>query len=361
MTSRDRVLLTISHQVPDRIPVDFWASCGFIGKLEAALGTSYAEFVDAQEVDLRYLPGPRYIGPPLVNAAGEAVDLWGVPRTLSEVQLAGGVERYEEVTRPPLARAGSVEEVLAHPYWPSPDWYDYSVLAGQAEAVHSQGRATAFMGDRLNRIAQLKPAMYVRGVEQILVDMAVAPEIAAAIFGKIRAFYLGYLEHILEAAGGRIDLVVTGDDFGAQDGPLVSPPMWDTFLREGFRAYVALAHSYGVKVMHHTCGSVRALIPRLIESGLDVLQSLQPEAAHMAPAELKAEFGDRLAFQGGVSIQRTIPFGTREEIRAEVRALAEALARGGGYIFGTSHNLQADVPVENALALLEAYREFGGY
>ena len=80
----------------------------------------------------------------------------------------------------------------------------------------------------------------------------------------------------------------------------------------------------------------------------------------MAPGELKAEFGDRLAFQGGVSIQRTMPFGTREDILVQVRLLAETMGRGRGYIFGTSHNLQADVPVRNAVALVEAYREFGG-
>ena len=107
--------------------------------------------------------------------------------------------------------------------------------------------------------------------------------------------------------------------------------------------------------------SVRALVPRLIDCGLDVLQSLQPEARDMPPAELKAEFGDRLAFQGGVSVQRVMPFGTRDDIRQQVQFLAETLGRGGGYIFGTSHNLQADVPVENAVALLEAYREFGWY
>ena len=91
-------------------------------------------------------------------------------------------------------------------------------------------------------------------------DLALEREIAEVIFGKIRAVDLAYLERILEVAGGRIDLIVTGDDFGAEDGLLVSAPMWGRFLREGFADYLACADSYGVKVMHHTCGSVRALI-----------------------------------------------------------------------------------------------------
>jgi len=134
--------------------------------------------------------------------------------------------------------------------------------------------------------------------------------------------------------------------------------MWDRFLQKGFARYIGLIHSYDVKVMHHTCGSVRALLPRMIACGLDVLQSLQPEARDMELRGLQAEFGDRLAFHGGISIQRLLPFGTPDQVRAEVRRLAE-IGQDGGYIFCTSHNLQADVPVVNAKALVEAYREFG--
>ncbi|RKY61161.1 MAG: hypothetical protein DRP95_03215, partial [Candidatus Latescibacterota bacterium] len=191
--------------------------------------------------------------------------------------------------------------------------------------------------------------------------MVLNPEIAHAIFSHIRNFYMTYEERILEAADGELDLLLTGDDFGSQNGPLVSPAMWEEFLGEGFRQYIALAHSYGVKVMHHTCGSVWPLIPLMLERGLDVLQSLQPEASDMDPWALKAEFGERLSFQGGISVQRTLPFGTPEEVRREVRNRIEALAPGGGYILGTAHNIQADVPMENFKALMEAYREYGMY
>ena len=357
MDSRERVFLALDHQEPDRIPVDFWISNGMLRKLEGALGISKEQFLDNHDVDFRYIAGPEYAGPALDGNT----DIWGVRRTIAEVRMAGGVEHYAEVTDPPLAAATSADEIEDYAHWPSPDWFRYDCIKAQCEEVIAAGRVAVFMGDRLNRAAQLKPAMYLRGVEQILVDMAVQPEIAQAVFARVRAFYVAYLERILDAAGGKIDIVLSGDDFGSQNGPLISPAMWDEFLREGFAAYVGVARAAGAKTMHHTCGSVVPIIPKMIGCGLDVLQSLQPEAAGMAPEALDAEFGGRLCFQGGVCIQKTMPFGGRDDIRAAVNRLARVMGKGGGYIFCTSHNIQADTPVENVEALMQAYREFGGY
>lgn len=362
MTSHERVLLAINHEVPDRIPIDFWASPGLVRKLESELGLSHEGFLDAHDVDLRYLAGPGYIGPPLTgDAPGESVDIWGVPRIVVEVKLPGGAERYAEVARSPLSGAATVDDILAYDHWPSPEWFDYRVIEQQCEEVLRRGRAVAFMGDRLNRVAQLKPAMYLRGGEQFLIDMVTSPDLARAILAKIRQFYLGYLERILAAARGKLDLLVSGDDFGTQQGLWISTEMWDQFLRDGFAAYLGLVKSHGVKTMHHTCGAVSELVPRLIGCGLNILQSLQPEARGMSITDLKAKFGSQLAFQGGVSIQRTMPFGSPQEIRREVKHLAEVAGKGGGYIFCTAHNLQADTPIENVVALMRAYREYGVY
>jgi len=362
MDSRERTFRALSFEEPDRVPTDVWMSSGFQRKLEAALGISARGFLDAHDVDLRYIEGPRYIGPALREFPdGSAYDIWGVRRRPVTVRLGDGEEVYWEVAESPLAGAATAEEVEAYSLWPSPDWFDYSDIRAQCRRIRDEGRVVVFQGDRLNRIAQLKPAMYLRGMEQILLDMREDPQRAHAIFHRIRSFYLAYAERIFEAAGGLLDIVLTGDDFGSQRGPLVSPAMWVAFLGDGFRLYCGLAKSYGARPMHHTCGSVRLLIPFLIERGLDILQSLQPEAQDMDAAMLKREFGDRLAFHGGISIQRTLPFGTPDEVRDEVKAKVQALADGGGYILCTSHNLQADVPVANAVALLEAYHEFGRY
>ncbi len=337
-------------------------SKGFSRKILSALNTDMEALLDVRDVDLRYIEGPAYIGPPLrAFEDGTDEDIWGVRRTMVSLQLQDGAETYEEVAKSPLSAMTTVEEIEAYDHWPSPDWFDYSVIEAQCEEVRRKARVAVFQGDRMNRLAQLKPAMYLRGVEQILLDMCMEPEIAETIFRRVRSFYCSYAERIFEAARGTIDILLMGDDFGSQNGPLVSPAMWTQFLGQGFADYVSLAKSHGIRVMHHTCGSVRPIIPLMIERGLDVLQSVQPEAFDMDPHTLKAQFGDKLAFHGGMSIQQTLPFGTKEEIRREVKERVEAFGPGGGYILCTAHNIQADTPVENALALLDAYREFGRY
>jgi len=361
--SRERTFLALNHEEADRVPIDFWASRGAREKIRNGLGMSFEEFLDANDVDLRYIEGPRYIGPSLVGPTGTAVDIWGVPRTGVVVRLADRTgehrEYYGEVARSPLQEVRTRDEVEAYPHWPSADWFDYADIRAQCERVRSKGRVAVFMGDRLNRLAQLKPAMYLRGAERILLDLVDDPDIASAIFARIASFYREYGARILEAARGGIDILCTGDDFGSQNGPLVSPKMWNTFLRAGFRDYLALGKAHGAVVMHHTCGAVADLVPDMIDCSLDVLQSLQPEAADMDPRTLKARFGDRLCFHGGVSIQRVLPGGTPADIGRHVRDLFAAMAPGGGFLACTSHTIQADVPLANIAALLDAYREAG--
>jgi len=362
MDSRERTFLALGFEQGDRIPIDVWMSEGCRQKLGLAAPADWQAFLDAHDVDLRYIEGPRFVGPALRTFGdGTSEDIWGVRRRTVVVPTAGAAEIYKELAQSPLATATSVEEVERYEHWPSPDWFDYGEIAAQCDAIRNAGRVVVFMGDRLNRIAQLKPAMYLRGIQLILEDLILRPDVARAIFGRIRRFYEEYARRIFEAAGDRLDIVLTGDDFGAQGGPLISPRMWGDFLGAGFAAYAGLAHGYGVRVMHHTCGAVYPLIPPMLERGLDVLQSLQPEAAGMEPAALKREFGRRLAFQGAISIQGTLPFGRPEDVRAEVRERASVLGQGGGYILCTSHNIQADAPAENVFALLRAYREYGRY
>lgn len=357
MDSRERTFLALEHETGDRIPIDFWASRSMIRRLEQGTGLSYEAFLDHHDIDLRYIPGPEYVGSLLEDDR----DIWGVRRTTVRVQVQDGTESYQEVSESPLSALLDLEQIEHYPHWPSPDAFDYSVIESQCDRIRDQGRVVVFMGDRLNRIAQLKPTMYLRGIEDTFVDLKLHPEIAHAILRKIREFYLVYLERILEAAHGKIDIVLTGDDFGSQKGLLISPQSWRTFIEPGFAAYMDLVKQNGVKTMHHTCGSVVEIIPDLIECGLDILQSIQPEAKDMSLAALKAEFGQDLCFHGGMSIQKTMPFGTPEEIRREVKGIAESIRPDGGYIYCTAHNIQADTSLESVHALLAAYHEYGRY
>lgn len=359
MTSRDRVAQSLRHQEPDRVPVDFWSTPEADRRLLARLGLrSREELLGTFGVDFRYIEGPRYIGPPLeTDAAGNQRDLWGVRRRRVTLCGPGWEQSYWEVVESPLAPCRSTAEVAAYPGWPSPDWFDYTVVKDQCLAGGEACRV--FEGDRLNRIAQLKPAMYLRGVEQILVDLLLAPDLFSAIVGRIRDFYLEYERRTLQAAEGNLDLLMTGDDFGTQRGLLMSVADWRRTLRPGLAGFIRTAHDFGVPVMHHSCGGIAELIPDFLACGLDVLQGLQPGTRGMDLARIKREYGQDLAFQGGIGVQHILPRGTPEQVREEVRRVLETMAPGGGYIAGTSHAIQADVPPENVLALVEAYRELG--
>ena len=360
MDSRQRVELALSHQQPDRVPIDYWATGEVTSRLMDRLGLDTLEAVLRHfDVDFRYIEGPRYVGPePRTRPDGSVEDHWGVPRVTVEVEAGGA---YREVTASPLEGAADLAEVRDYPHWPSPDWFDYAPVRRQVERVHAAGKVAVFMGDRMNRCAQLKPAMYLRGVARILEDLVLAPDVAEYLFARIAEFYTEYARRTLAAADGGIDLFFTGDDFGTQNGPFMSPDMWRRFLRDGFKAFVDIGHAFGCRVAHHSCGSVKALIPDLIDCGLDVLNPLQPDVRDMDHAEIKRLHGDRLSFHGSISIQKTLPFGRPADIRREVRSRFDALAASGGFIFCTAHNLQPDTPLENIDALFEAYHALGAY
>ena len=335
-------------------------------KIKNDLHISYEQFLDKYDVDLRYMPGPAYLGKNSIHEFETAdTDLWGVPRR--EVRVAidesnnSNFESYKEVMHSPLENFQFVEQIAEYKHWPSADWFDYSEIEKQCDVILNKKRIVVFMGDRLNRIAQLKPAMYIRGYEHILMDMLLNPEIAEEIFRRISSFYLEYGQRILEAAKGKIDIFCTGDDFGTQTGGLISTALWKKFLKKGYKEFITLGKSYGAKVMHHTCGSVSSLIPEMIDCNLDILQSIQPEADNMNPSVIKKEFGKSLSFQGGISIQKVMPHGTTSEVKQHVKNLFEAMAPGGGYIACTSHNIQADTPTENVETLFQAYHEYGLY
>lgn len=133
----------------------------------------------------------------------------------------------------------------------------------------------------------------------------------------------------------------------------MSPETFDSFFRPRLQCFIDLAHQYGAKAMLHSCGSTRLLQPRLIEMGLDILDSVQPEPVGMDPEELKREHGDRLTYCGMVSTQQTLPHGTIDECRAEARHRIDVIGKGGGYIFAPAHCIQPDTPLENVLAVYE--------
>lgn len=361
MTSKVRILTTLAHQEPDRVPWDYWAASSVTDRLKAKLGlTDTEQLLQYFQVDLRVVSGPKYIGRELKKYPdGAQEDVWGVVRKPVTVEGRDFQQTYLELSRSPLAGMQTVREIEQYPYWPSPDFWDYSQVATDCRKYN--GYAVVNAGDRLDRTAQLKTAMYLRGVEQIMLDLAEKPAIAEAIIRRIVAYFVEFNRRVFQAARGSIDIFMMGDDFGMQQGLLCSVGMWRKFFKPGFKKFIEVAHQYKIKVMHHTCGAVRELIPDFIECGLDVLQSLQPRAAGMDLKALKREFGPDLSFHGSIDIQHTLPYGTTLDVRNEVKDRLLAGKANGGFIIGPAHNIQADTPLENVLALFEAFREYGRY
>ncbi|TFG86971.1 MAG: hypothetical protein E4H17_03735 [Gemmatimonadales bacterium] len=192
-----------------------------------------------------------------------------------------------------------------------------------------------------------------RGIENFLADIAGDYAFARKLCGQIIDRNMVMLENFLDI--DEIDGVLLGSDWGSQRGLLMSPEVWDDLIRPGEQKEYDLLHAYGKDVWVHSCGRIDALIPRLIEMGLDVLNPVQPEC--MDIARLKADYGRELTFWGGIGTRRTLPFGTPEQVKAEARRVRDLMSAGGGYIFSPSQNIQEDVTVANLEALLAVARE----
>jgi uroporphyrinogen decarboxylase len=363
MTSRERALKAINFEEPDRIPIDNWMVPEIKARCMEYWGCeSEEELLAFLGIDVRDNYGPSYVGQEFKKFDdGTVADLWGVRRKIVTYGKGTPYEgTFKEVAWSPLEHMTGVEEINAYEAWPTPDWWDYTKVKEECAYWHPE-YFVLNKGDRLDRTAQLKPMMYLRGIQQTFIDLAVNPDIVECIRDHVVNYFLEYNPKVFEAGSDEIDMFMMGDDMGGQRGPLISVEMWRKYFRDAFRKYCEIAHKYGLKVMYHTCGDVYQLIPEFIENGLDCLQSLQPQATNMDIKRLKKEFGKDLSFQGGMDIQQVLPLGTPEDVKKMVRYAAENAKRGGGYIFGTSHNIQADTAMENVVALFEAYHEYGVY
>lgn len=340
MTPRERVLAAIEHRQPDRTPRDFWAEPPTWNRLLAHLGHDDKDRVlDSLGVDVRHLdlaaPAERELG------GGVFQNFWGERYVYR--QTVWGPMREDA---PGALSAARTLADLEHFDWPTTDVFDHAALAPQCRRWDSHALMYGF-ADIWQR-----PAL-VRGWEGMFVDMVEHPEWAHFLSRKFTDFYKEDYTRAAEATGGRIDLYLIISDVGSQNGPLISTPMFREFVAPYIKEMVDCIHGLGAKALYHSCGAIRRLIPELIELGVDVLDPIQPVGADMAPERLKAEFGDRLCFHGGIDMQRLLPHGTPEQIRAEVRRYCDVLGRDGGYILGPAHLFQPDVPPENILAVYQ--------
>jgi len=354
MNSKQRVLTAIAHQEPDRVPLGYGAWREVSEKLCAYLNVDptceYSHFQDFPEallqrlhVDIRVVRA-KYLGPlPQTFPDGSYVDLWGIVQSK---------ENYPIVH--PLAHAATVADVEAYPF-PDPDAFDYEHYGEQCERFEEYG----VCGGDWSPFFTI--ALELMGTEQFLMALRLMPDVAHALLTRITDYYLETSRRMFEAARGKLDIFFMGDDYGTQAGPFMSRRDFHTFIVPHLKRLYDLAKSYGLKVMHHSCGSVRAHLPDMIALGLDVLDPVQVRAAGMDIVELKRDFGDRIAFHGSMDTQCTLPMGTLEDVRAEVLHRLQHIAPGGGFILSGSQDYISDIPLENIVTIYDTAYECGTY
>ena len=381
MEPRARVRAALEHREPDRVPRDLGAvrmtgihlrayaelrrALGLaegevrVGDLSQQLAVVEADVADTLGLDVRGVEprGSSSYRREMVDDGEHRtfLDEWGVRRRMpkdgfffdpSSAPLAGEIDagRMARFAWPdggdPARRAGVVEEARR-------------VIADEGRAVYV-GSVCAGLTEMLFRL---------RGFEEGYMDLAADPSIARALMERVLEVKLAWWEAILSELGDAVDVVGEADDLGGQTTLLFAPRTYRELVKPLHRELIASIRARtSAKVLFHSCGAIRELLPDLVEIGVDILNPVQVSAAGMETAALKRDFGRDLVFWGGgVDTQTVLGSGTPEDVRAEVRRRVADLAPGGGFVFASVHNIQANVPGENAAAMWEAVAAAGAY
>jgi uroporphyrinogen decarboxylase len=382
MTSRERLLAALDHRIPDRVPIDLGGNQSGIHRvayenLLARLGRcETVEIMDLVQqlarpseavlerlgVDTRYVAA----GAP-ASFKGGVVRRERDGRMWEDFEDEFGVvwsrpedaPYYFDISHSPLAGL-SLEQIRDYPF---PRGGDPGRFAGLRERALRLRRETPYAVVAGISGVVYEICWYMRGLESLFVDMVERPEVLETIIDRTLRYWLDWFRGFLDEAGDVVDVIMIGDDLTGQDGPLFQPRVYRSIVKPRQQALVAYIKSRTrARIWYHSCGSILPYIPDLLDNGIDALNPVQITARGMDPASLKARFGDRLTFWGGaVDTQKTLPRGTPAEVREEVRRNLAAFMPGGGYVFANVHNIQADVPPDNVLALFDAAREFGVY
>ena len=350
MSPYERVAAALELRQPDQVPFDFWAVPETLEKLHQYFGTRDEEsLLQLLGVDCRIFH-PEYIGPPAETFPdGSFFSPWGSHRRTMRNEFS----TYEEYASYPLAEAETAAAVESWPRWPKPEYYDWSSLPERIRAVNRSVRYHIRVD--IGGIFESAWALY--GLERFLTDLIERPEAPCAIMDCYTDIMIANTHRMMAAAEGLVDWVYTYDDVAMQNGLLMSPAMWRKYILPRHLRLNAAIKQYPLKILYHSCGAIFPLIAPLIDDmGIDALNPLQPRARWMDMAKIKNQYGARIAFHGGIDLQQTLPYGTPQEVTAEVRDRCNILGKGGGYICTSAHYIQADVPVENIVAMYLAPR-----
>ncbi len=362
MTPRQRVTAALEHGIPDRVPMDFGgtdvsgASREMMGKIRRVLGLTegpdpqFPYFddaiqkhlgVDFRAVYLNTLDGSRRAPGASFEPVRSETDEWGIAN-------------YANESANPL-RGATRADLEKYP-WPDPhDPRRVEGIREYAKYLHSRTDYAIVAQHFIHGLVE--GGLRLRGYDQFLMDLALDQDFIRALLEKMLELARDFIDAYLGEVGEFIQLIWIGDDACTQRGPYMSPEMYRKLVKPYFAEYVkAIRSRTDAKVMLHCCGSCVELIPDFIDIGIDVLTPLQPEPSGMDHATLKRDFGDQLAFHGGIGLQKVLTRGTTRDVERAVRDAFAALGDGGGYILAAAHSLPDDVPPENVVALFEAGR-----
>ncbi len=356
MNSRERVISALTRQVPDRVPVDLsWGFSEPYQKLffEKTGRTDYLRYfgVDNEFAHYAHSHKPndysRYFGTRTQDPMF-SISEWGIGHQSTP---SGG--HFTHIVSP-LKDAGSLNEILDYPLPDLDADYRLAVLPGNVEAIHQKSlAASAPLACTL-----FETAWQIRGFEELIMDLLDENELSVCLIDRIMAIRKKQVAAHVRAG---VDVLMLGDDIGMQTGMMLSPDLWRSVFKPRMAELIGAAKAIrpDIPVFYHSDGDIREVIPDLIEIGVTVLNPIQPEC--MDPAEIKRLYGDKLAFWGSISVQKTLPFGTPEDVKNEVRVRMETIGRDGGLLLGPAHMIEPEVPWENLSAFFEAVDEYGFY
>ncbi len=380
MNPRERMLSTLNHREPDRVPIDLGGivtgiTRGANDSLKTYLGIESDDpvidriqqlswppevILDRLHVDTRYL---------FLSASRDWSDIeltddtyqdeFGVVRKAAMSPLDGEVLYYDFIDHP-LKDAETVADIAKFK-WPDPhDPARFAGLEERAKAMHEE-TDDAIMVNLIGSIFEF--SWYLRGYINFFEDMLLRPEITIALSDSMLEFQMALMSETLDRIGPYLSVVMTGSDLGTQRAPAMSPDTYKSLIWPRYLKFWDLIKSKtDAKLFYHSCGSIVPMIPYLIEGGVDIIHPVQPLATGMGDREaLKREFGDKLTFWGGFDQQDVLPFGSPERVRDEAKRLLDEFMPGGGFVFAAGHNIQSDVPPENVIALFDTVYEYGRY
>ena len=352
MKPRERVEIALRHEEPDRCPMQVSFTPEFAARLRQDMElrgrTVHNPHGGGNTYELERALGEDM----LLTSVGWAnsyymddepyTDEWGVGWTVHPYQTPFGTGHYTEIASHPLADDQAIGR-----YRP-PDPSRPELYADAEQAIRAFKDEYWIVGVTVTTV--FETAWALRGLEQMLIDMVADSDLANQVLNWPYQYHLTAAKRLVEMG---VDMIWLGDDVGSQHEMLISPRMWRKYFKWRMAEMIGELKSINpeLKVAYHSDGDIRRIIPELIEIGLDVLNPIQP--ASMDPAEIKAQYGDKLCFWGTIDEQQTLPFGSPEEVRAEVLERLRTIGQGGGLILAPTHHVQLDTPLENFRAMVD--------